>query len=66
MAISGVEDEFRIAAARGMDRLIYIYLTPLFQRPEAPNPDRQKLKTQESLSRPTQTLRSSEIEYAMT
>ena len=28
MNISGVEDEFRIAAARGMDRLIYVYKTP--------------------------------------
>ena len=28
MNISGVEDEFRIAAARGMDRLIYVYRTP--------------------------------------
>ena len=28
MDISGVEDEFRLAATQGMDRLIYIYETP--------------------------------------
>ena len=28
MEISGVEDEFRLATARGMDRLVYVYQTP--------------------------------------
>ena len=28
MDVSGVEDEFRLAAARGIDRLVYIYQTP--------------------------------------
>ena len=28
MNVSGVEDEFRLAAAQGMDRLIYVYETP--------------------------------------
>ena len=31
--ISGVEDEFRIAAARGMDQLIYVYRTPTSRDP---------------------------------
>lgn len=33
MEISGVEDEFRIAADRGMDRLIYFYQTPSARDP---------------------------------
>ena len=33
MDVSGVEDEFRLAAARGMDRLIYIYRTPTSRDP---------------------------------
>lgn len=31
--ISGVEDEFRLAAARGMDQLIYVYRTPTSRDP---------------------------------
>jgi tetratricopeptide (TPR) repeat protein len=34
MDISGVEDEFRIAANRGMDRLIYVYQTPTARDPK--------------------------------
>ena len=34
MDISGVEDEFRLAAAQGMDRLIYIYETPSSRDPK--------------------------------
>ena len=33
MDISGVEDEFRIAEANGLDRLIYVYQTPTFRDP---------------------------------
>ena len=29
MDVSGLEDEFRLAAARGMDRLVYVYDSPL-------------------------------------
>ena len=32
--VSGVEDEFRLAADRGMDRLIYIYQTPSSRDPK--------------------------------
>ena len=34
MDISGVEDEFRLAAVQGMDRLIYIYETPSSRDPK--------------------------------
>ena len=34
MDVSGVEDEFRLAAARGMDRLIYVYQTPSVRDPK--------------------------------
>ena len=34
MDVSGVEDEFRLAAARGMDRLIYAYQTPSVRDPK--------------------------------
>jgi Domain of unknown function (DUF4062) len=34
MDISGVEDEFRIAASRGMDRLVYVYGTPSARDPK--------------------------------
>ena len=34
MGISGVEDEFRLAATQGMDRLIYIYETPSSRDPK--------------------------------
>ena len=34
MDISGIEDEFRLAAAQGMDRLIYIYETPSAREPK--------------------------------
>ena len=33
MDISGVEDEFCLATAKGMDRLIYIYKTPSSRDP---------------------------------
>ena len=34
MDVSGVEDEFRLAAAQGMNRLIYIYKTPSSRDPK--------------------------------
>jgi len=34
MNISGVEDEFRIAEARGLDRLIYVYKNPTAREPK--------------------------------
>ena len=34
MDVSGVEDEFRLAAAQGMNRLIYIYKTPSSRDPQ--------------------------------
>ena len=34
MDVSGVEDEFRLAAAQSMDRLIYIYKTPSSRDPK--------------------------------
>ena len=33
MEISGVEDEFRIATARGIDRLVYVYRKPTAREP---------------------------------
>jgi tetratricopeptide (TPR) repeat protein len=33
MAFSGVEDEFRLAQARGMDRLVYVFETPSARDP---------------------------------
>ena len=40
MDVSGVEDEFRLAADRGMDAADLHIPDTLFQRPEAPDPDR--------------------------
>ena len=34
MNISGIEDEFRIAESRGLDRLIYVYRTPTSREPK--------------------------------
>ena len=34
MDVSGIEDEFRLATARGMDRLVYVYQTPASRDPE--------------------------------
>ena len=33
MSVSGIEDEFEIATARGMDRLVYIFKTPEERQP---------------------------------
>ena len=34
MDVSGIEDEFRLATTRGMDRLIYVYQTPASRDPK--------------------------------
>ena len=34
MDVSGIEDEFGLATARGMDRLVYVYQTPAFRDPK--------------------------------
>ena len=34
MDVSGIEDEFRLATARGMDRLVYVYQTPASRDPK--------------------------------
>src|SRR6185437_12449726 len=34
MDISGIEDEFRMASSRGMDRLVYVYGSPSEREPK--------------------------------